>query len=147
MNEREAGDMRTGEHRVSVSSDAYRQIMLLCRAWNTTPSTVVDRVLADYARGPEPRRLAPVPPPSFVHVHARYEGVRVDGIFDRASRGLTITTGDLEGKEFKSPSGAAMALVRHLNPDVHNNRNGWDFWTVTDSGLPLKTLRYDGRDS
>jgi hypothetical protein len=78
-----------------------------------------------------------------VSVRALYEGVWTEGVFDAASGRLTIASGELAGQVFKSPSGAARAVVQLLNPDVFANRNGWLFWTVTHDGQPLATVRHD----
>ncbi|MFC5093619.1 hypothetical protein [Amycolatopsis plumensis] len=76
-----------------------------------------------------------------MEVHASYDGHIAKGIFDLRTHHLRITDGPLAGQAFKSPSGAAMAVVRHVKPDIHNNRNGWTFWTVTDTGRPLESVR------
>jgi hypothetical protein len=78
-----------------------------------------------------------------VGVHAIYAGVRTEGMYDRASQSLTITTGPLAGKTFSKPSGAAVALVSALRPGVHPNRNGWSFWVESSSGERLRAIRYE----
>ncbi|MEV3913700.1 GmrSD restriction endonuclease domain-containing protein [Streptomyces canus] len=75
-----------------------------------------------------------------VEIHAIYEGRRVDAYYDPSSRTLTIPSGPGRG-EYETPSGAAVALVRALNPHVNPNRNGWSFWTVTATGQLLQSIR------
>ncbi|WP_370946690.1 hypothetical protein AB5J62_03760 [Amycolatopsis sp. cg5] len=127
--------------KIEISESAKEKIKLLQQAWVTTESGVIDRLLQSFAD----RQIVPAPPPpdsqSEVPVHAQYEGTRIEGLFNTQSQSLTITNGELSGRQFKSPSGAAMAMVRHLKPSVHNNRNGWTFWTITANGHPLQTLR------
>jgi hypothetical protein len=33
-------------------------------------------------------------------------------------------------------------VVTALNPSVAPNGSGWDFWIITATGRPLRTLRY-----
>ncbi len=91
--------------------------------------------------GPEPPEPEPAKKSRTVSVRAFYEGVWTEGVFEIDSQRLSITSGELEGQMFKSPSGAAMEVVRLLNPTVHPNRNGWTFWTTADSGQLLESLR------
>lgn len=76
-----------------------------------------------------------------VAVHAVYEGHRTAATYEPATHRVTITEGPLAGRSYKSPSGAAIAVVTHYRPSVNPNRNGWTFWTVTSSGELLQTLR------
>lgn len=125
---------------VSLSDAVYEQVALLARAWACSVSDVVDRLLRDF-------RSADAEPASSesrqVAVHAIYAGVRTEGMYDRASQSLTITTGPLAGRTFNKPSGAAVALVAALRPDVHPNRNGWSFWVDSISGKRLQAMRYE----
>ncbi|MFJ9863203.1 DUF262 domain-containing protein [Streptomyces sp. NPDC101165] len=75
-----------------------------------------------------------------VEVHVVYESRRVNGFYDPASRTVTIPSGPGRG-EYETPSGAAVAVVRALNPHVSPQRNGWSFWTVTATGQLLQSIR------
>jgi hypothetical protein len=75
-----------------------------------------------------------------VEVHAVYDGRRVNGYYDPSSRTVTIPSGPGRG-EYESPSGAALAVVRALNPHVSPQRNGWSFWIVTATGEFLQSIR------
>src|SRR5580692_4489789 len=107
---------------LAVADDVYEQVALLSRAWAVAPSEVIRRLLAEFTKGGE---REPLSRGSTVAVHAVYAGKRTDGNYDPVTKSLTITTGALAGRTFKSPSGAAVALVAALNPSVHPNRNGW----------------------
>jgi hypothetical protein len=72
-----------------------------------------------------------------------YEGQRIDAIYHTRTKRVDAGTGVLAGQSFKSPSGAAMAIVRALNPKVHPNRNGWTFWTITQTGKTLEAIKPD----
>jgi hypothetical protein len=123
---------------LAVADDVYEQVLLLSRAWAVAPGEVIRRLLAEFSKGGEQE---PLQRGSEVAVHAIYAGKRTDGSYDPATKSLTITTGPLTGRSFKSPSGAAVALVAALNPSVHPNRNGWWFWMRSDTGELLKTIR------
>lgn len=75
-----------------------------------------------------------------IEVHAIYEGRRTLAFCDPSSRIVTIHSGPGRG-EYESPSGAAVAVVRALNPHVNPNRNGWMFWTITATGNLLQSIR------
>ncbi|MFE7535297.1 DUF262 domain-containing protein [Streptomyces rhizosphaericola] len=75
-----------------------------------------------------------------VELHAVYEGRRITAYYDPPSRTVTIPSGPGRGV-YESPSGAAVAMVRALNPQVNPNRNGWSFWTVTTTGALLQSIR------
>ncbi|MFI2506695.1 DUF262 domain-containing protein [Streptomyces sp. NPDC018972] len=75
-----------------------------------------------------------------VEVHAVYDGRRVNGYYNPSSRTVTIPSGPGRG-EYESPSGAALAVVRALNPHVSPQRNGWSFWIVTATGEFLQSIR------
>ena len=76
-----------------------------------------------------------------VEIYVDYDGTRIEAEFDPASRAVRILDGALEGEHYKTPSGAAMAVVRWYRPDVDPHRNGWLFWTVSKSGTPLQSIR------
>ncbi|WP_329283987.1 GmrSD restriction endonuclease domain-containing protein [Streptomyces sp. NBC_00691] len=75
-----------------------------------------------------------------IEVHAVYEGQSARAFYDPSSRVVTVHSGPGRG-EYESPSGAAVAVVRAVNPHVNPNRNGWSFWTVTATGNLLQSIR------
>lgn len=135
---------------VSLGDPTFDRLALLARAWNTTPDGAVTRLLDEFQDGGGGSgRTAPLPPPSgppgadfdTVPVHAVYDGVRVHGRYDAASGAIEIVGGKLDGKRYRTPSGAAIAVVRSLNRKVNPNRNGWSFWVIDSTGERLETLR------
>ncbi|MGP8296389.1 hypothetical protein ACTPOK_00055 [Streptomyces inhibens] len=78
--------------------------------------------------------------PTLAPVHVFYAGQKISGMYDRENRSLTIADGPAAGT-YKTPSGAASAVLHALRPDVRPNRNGWSFWTVDETGEILQTLR------
>jgi hypothetical protein len=78
---------------------------------------------------------------SEIPVFSIYRGQRIEGTFDRATHGLTITSEPQAGHWFKSPSAAAQAVVTSIDPTVSSNRNGWTFWKVVATNAELKALK------
>ena len=76
-------------------------------------------------------------------VYGIYHGRRVEGMFTPATQRLVVTSEPLAGKGFKSPSGAARAVVAALNPArAVPNLNGWTFWrtVATDDRIEIYRL-------
>ncbi|MEW2620775.1 hypothetical protein [Streptomyces sp. NPDC048106] len=124
---------------VSVDDATFAQIMLLARAWEVPPGEAVRRLIEHFQQ-PAPAVRAGSGGEGDVAVHALYGGERIEGAYDPASGALTITGGPAAG-HYRTPSGAASAVLQAVNPHVKPNRNGWSFWTVTETGKLLQTLR------
>ncbi|ROP51690.1 hypothetical protein [Streptomyces sp. PanSC9] len=130
---------------IEVDAQTYRSIEFAARMGNTTAAEVVARLV----------RTASVPSSApaatskeaetgrKVGVYVDYEGHRTRGNYDRDTKRIDITSGPLAGQSFKTPTGAARAVVAHYKPDVNPNRNGWSFWVLDDgSGEFLQSIRY-----
>src|SRR4051812_39621448 len=115
---------------VTISQHVHERIALLALAWGISEGEVVKRLLDDFQESGQRRQEMT---DGRVNVHAVYEGSRTEGVFDPLSGALEITSGPLAGQRFKSPSGAAVAVVQATNPGVNPNRNGWSFWVRTDT--------------
>ena len=74
-----------------------------------------------------------------VPIFADYEGHRTRAMYFAPAR-VEIVDGPLRGQSFKTPTGAARAVVRQYNPKVNDNRNGWGFWQL-DNGGPRAWLQ------
>lgn len=81
--------------------------------------------------------------PDAVPIHSFYEGNHTEALYYRRGGRIEILNGSLAGRTFKTPSEAAKEVVGTYNPDVSANRNGWTFWTVTETKAPLQSIRYD----
>ncbi|MDX3849148.1 hypothetical protein [Streptomyces sp. AK02-01A] len=125
---------------ILVDDTTHAQITLLARAWNVTPGEAVRRLVEHFQQPSSVIQPSDVPAGRYVAVHAIYDGVRVPGLFDPTTQALTITEGPASGS-YRTPSGAAGAVLQALNPHVKPNRNGWGFWTIDSSGELLQTLR------
>jgi len=126
---------------VEIDERTAMAVNLAAEMAGVTPGEVIRRLVersrpaAAGAQGPE------VASHAGVAVHAVYDGHRTAAVYDQATHRVTITDGPLAGTSYKSPSGAAIAVVTNSRPDVNPNRNGWSFWTVTATGRLLQTLR------
>ncbi|MCD2463544.1 hypothetical protein MBT42_08230 [Streptomyces sp. MBT42] len=125
-----------------LSKEDEAKVTLLARAWDVDGGGVVHRLLEYFESGAGGRDAdAPVVSGGAVGVHARYDGHRIDAEFDPASESVTILAGPAEGR-YKSPSGAATAVLQAYNPGVAPHRNGWSFWVVDASGERLQSIRH-----
>ncbi|HEY0636431.1 MAG TPA: hypothetical protein VGD67_02185 [Pseudonocardiaceae bacterium] len=126
---------------LQVSEAVHADLRLLAKAMGTDEDGVIRRLI-EYFRSPAAEKSGDrgMPPPER-RIHALYEGHRVEAAYHPPTQQVRILDGPLAGRTFRSPSGAAIAVVSHLKPDVHPNRNGWTFWTLTDSGHLLQSIR------
>ncbi|GAA4536701.1 hypothetical protein [Amycolatopsis samaneae] len=129
--------MRTLE----LADGDHERVMLLARAWQISGGEVVRRLLDDFAQGSGTTSGPSRPPSDGVPIYADYEGNHIEGVYHKATKRVDITSGVLSGGSYKSPSGAAMAVVQAHNPNVHANRNGWSFWFIAENGAALQTIR------
>jgi len=127
---------------LDVPALVYEKVVLLAKAWRLTPGEAVGRLLAEFESAGDGAG-SPSTPGRQIPVSANYHGTRVDGIYDRADRSLTITSGPGAGTRFGSPSAAAVAVVAAVNPGVNPNRNGWGFWVVGATGKRLQSVRFE----
>ncbi len=125
---------------VALDPTTYAQISLLARAWEVESGEAVQRLVEHFQQSPAGADAPAVQEAAAVPVHALYEGTRVPGLYDPAARSLTITSGPAAGR-YKSPSGAATAVLQALNPTVSPNRNGWTFWMADEDGAFIQSLR------
>lgn len=113
---------------IDVDSDTKRSVGLAARMADVSEGEIVRRlVLATATAG----RDASATRDTGVSIFAEYEGYRTRAIYYAPGR-IEIVDGPLQGQSFKSPTGAARAVVRHYNPTVNDNRNGWSFWQIDD---------------
>jgi hypothetical protein len=128
---------------IEVDDQTYRSLEFAARMAKTTAGDVVALLVAQ-ASMPEPPSAATdaEETPRTVKVYADYDGHRTHGAFDPTTSRIDITSGPLAGRSFKTPTGAARAVVAHYNPGVNPNRNGWSFWMRDDgSGATVQTIR------
>ncbi|MEU2712187.1 hypothetical protein [Streptomyces sp. NPDC007205] len=128
---------------IEVDEQTYRSIEFAARMGGTTAGEVVARLVRNASMPPSAPAAAGAEKERTVDVYVDYEGHRTRGSYDRDTKRIDITSGPLAGQSFKTPTGAARAVVAHYKPDVNPNRNGWSFWLLDDgSGGTLQTIRH-----
>lgn len=117
---------------IEVDEYTKRTVSFAARMANLSESVIIRRLIAAIAVADD-ERLRPID--QGVSVYADYEGHRVHARYIEPAR-VEIIDGPLAGRSFKTPTGAARAVVRHYNPDINDNRNGWTFWQIdNESGV------------
>jgi hypothetical protein len=117
---------------IEIDDYTHRSLAFAARMSNTTPGQVVAR-LVEQASMPQPAaKDQEVTSEPLIAIFADYQGQRTHATYDPATTRVDITSEPLRGRSFKTPTGAAKAVVKHYNPHVSSNRNGWDFWTLDD---------------
>lgn len=124
---------------IEVDEDTKRTVSFAARMAQLTEGAIIRRLIAASAWvNDEPAQ----PRAGGVAVYADYEGHRVHARYIEPAR-VEIIDGPLAGQSFKTPTGAARAVIRHFNPDINDNRNGWTFWQIDEPGVrrPLQAIR------
>jgi hypothetical protein len=76
-----------------------------------------------------------------IDVFKVYKRNRVEGTFDPQTMTLRIRTAPWGGREFSSPTAAAIAVVEQFAPDRHEpNTNGRRFWKIRATGRNLDSV-------
>ncbi|MFJ8888158.1 hypothetical protein ACIRJR_32815 [Streptomyces sp. NPDC102402] len=110
---------------------------LLARALGLTADETIAHLLRLYA---QPSSETPAHADILTPVYAIYQRRRIDGYFDRSTGALNIPAGPGAG-QYKTPSGAARAVITALRPQVSPVRTGWTFWRLAETGAHLEVLR------
>lgn len=126
---------------IEVDEQTYRAVEFAARMSNTTAGEVVARLVAEASMPQAPTAIGGLERGATVAVYADYEGHRTHGRYDCQTKRIDILSGPLTGRSFKTPTGAARAVVTHYKPDVNPNRNGWSFWVLEDGSGPLWKIR------
>jgi hypothetical protein len=124
---------------IDVDENTKQAVSFAARMANVTESEIIRRLVASSVLAKED----PDPGHQGVAIYADYEGHRVRAKYFEPAR-VEIVDGPLAGKSFKTPTGAARAVVRHYNPSINDNRNGWSFWQVdnaTGARVWLQSIR------
>jgi hypothetical protein len=124
---------------VEVDDTTKRTVSFAARMAEVSEGEIIRRLVNVSALA----RVDPEPAQEGVEIYADYEGHRVQARYFAPAR-VEIVDGPLAGQSFKTPTGAARAVVRLYNPSVNDNRNGWGFWqikNVTGSRVWLQSIR------
>lgn len=127
---------------VDPTMPTYQRFLLAAELLGISPDDLARR-LGHLPREADADRTAPVTgeQSDAVGVHAKYLGRTIEAVFERSTKAVTITSGELAGSRYPSPSRAAIAVVEAINPEREAaNTNGRLFWIVTRTGQPLRSL-------
>lgn len=132
------------EHLIAVDRQSFDQIKQMAWAANVLPGVIITRLL-DLAKSvsqteqPEGRKVAPSNGAGkSKQIYAEYRGVRIAAEIDLFDA-VMIKAGQPAAGRYNTPSAAAMAVVRTLNPErTHPETNGWIFWNDEATRKPLK---------
>jgi hypothetical protein len=116
---------------IEIDDQTYRSLEFAAQVAHTTVGQVVTQ-LVQQASAPKPVPRPPGNGSRQVAIFVDYDGHRTRANFDLDTSRIDITSGPLRGQSFKSPSEAAVAVIRHHKPEVDPNRNGWKFWRLDD---------------
>lgn len=132
------------EFTIAVPQETYDRLRSAGELLEISDEEVVDRavtMLLDWGRRP------PIDPWQPVSVFFEYGGTRVEGLFLPARRRLKIESPPLAGQIFATPSAAARAVVKKLNPErAQAQGNGWRVWRLTETAERIEVLRIHDRD-
>jgi hypothetical protein len=129
---------------IEVDDGIKRTVSFAARMANVAEGEILRRLIAASSltgEDPDPGRKG-------LAIFADYVGHRTRALYFAPAR-VEILDGPLKGQSFKSPTGAARAVVRHYNPSVNDNRNGWGFWQIDNGGgarVWLQSIRPSGAE-
>ncbi|MCD2191361.1 hypothetical protein [Actinomycetospora soli] len=120
---------------IKIDEQTAQQLEFAAKMSGSTAGEVIARLVKD--------SIAPSgADAATAEIYAVYEGVKTTAVYDRTTKRVDITSGPLDGKSFKTPTGAARAIVGHYKPEVSPHRNGWSFWLLDDgTARPLQSIR------
>lgn len=121
---------------IEVDDAVKRTVSFAARMADVTEGEILRRLIAANSLEATERDLRQ----EGVPIYADYEGHRTQAVYFAPAR-VEIIDGPLKGRSFRSPTGAARAIVRHYNPSVNDNRNGWLFWQIDNDGGPRVWLQ------
>lgn len=121
---------------IEVDVSTKQTVSFAARMAGVTEGEIISRLIAASALV----ETGSDPPPDGVAIYADYEGHRTRARYFEPAR-VEIVDGPLAGKSFKTPTGAARAIVRQYNSSVNDNRNGWAFFQIDNNGGPRVWLQ------
>jgi negative regulator of replication initiation len=127
---------------IEVDESTRQAVLFAAQMAGVSESEIIRRLVAASVTAKE----NPEPEDRGVGIYADYEGHRVRAKYFEPTR-VEIVDGPLAGQSFKTPTGAARAVVRHYNPSINDNRNGWTFWQLdngTGARVWLQSIRPRG---
>ncbi|MCL4686155.1 hypothetical protein KJ059_15565 [Myxococcota bacterium] len=127
---------------VILDPETYDRLQFAARVARISVPEVIRRLAREAAGPMDPTSADDVPCRSgWVQVFTGYQRQEVEAEFEPSSGRIRITSGNLEGELFDTPSAAAMAVIRDLKPDrMSPHTNGWRFWKDSRKRRPIGDL-------
>lgn len=129
---------------IELDAQTRSTIQFAARLMECSPAEVIRRLVAAWSAELAPSDSGIEGPSQLsdkgVPVHAVYRGKRSAGVFRPGTRTLEIVSGPGLG-QYNSPSAAAGAVLKEVNPGRNPNTNGWRFWRLDSNGYELKAIR------
>ena len=127
---------------IELDEQTHALVRFAARMFDVSEADVVARAVRELARETTEAARPPRDPWTPVVVYGEYDGTRVEGQYLPATRRLTVSSAPVAGAKFKSPSGAARAVIAALNPSRSAAQtNGWRFWHLRETDERLEVLR------
>jgi len=136
-------DVRNGLTRtIEVSDATFQKLAFAARVTGKAVGDLVGELVdAEGSSGAAPAMPATSVPPGQLPIFKIYRGRRYDGFYDPRNEAVTLVTGPFGGQVFRTPTAAAVAIVRHANPSRENaETNGFRFFKTAD-GVLLDSIR------
>jgi hypothetical protein len=128
---------------IEVDAETKRTVAFAARMAGVSEGEIIRRLVAASPGRQDDR----APEPEGIAIYADYAGHRTRARYFTPAR-VVIIDGPLRGTSYKTPTGAARAVVRHYNSKVNDNRNGWGFWQLERDGPRawLQSIRPSGTE-
>ena len=127
---------------IDIDERTHEMVRFAARTFGVSEGEVIARFVRALSQKPSEPTGAPRDLWEAIPIVAEYEGHRIEGLYLPATQRVTVTTEPIPGARFKSPSGAARAIVTVLNPErTSPQTNGWKFWHLAATDERLEVLR------
>ncbi|MEV8515898.1 hypothetical protein [Dactylosporangium sp. NPDC051484] len=114
---------------IDVHDHTFVKLQPLADAWGLAHGEMIDLLIDNLISWTDT-----------VAVHTHLGGTRVEATFFPAGGELRITSGFWAGTHCGNPSQARDALLSTAPAEQRTPGDGWDFWIVTNTGEPLRSL-------
>ena len=128
---------------IEVDGETKRTVAFAAQMAGVSEGEIVRRLVTASVTG----QGGEAPRSEGIAVYADYAGHRTRARYFAPAR-IEIIDGPLQGTSYKTPTGAARAVVRQYNSKVNDNRNGWGFWQLDQRGPRawLQSIRPSGTE-
>lgn len=131
---------------IKIRNSSYQKLVFAAALYHKSIPAVIDdlveRAIGDSLPDEPVVRDLPGSRSPEIPIFKIYKGRRFEGRFDLRTQVVTLLTEPFHGKVFRTPTEAAVAVVRHVNPDRrHPETNGYRFWLQLSNGQDLDGVR------